>query len=87
MAAMDDHCARLTVLEMIVRQLVTHHAIRSDDPLAWVRTRKALALSAIDRSIDLTDQRAIQQADADCLRAAVRGFFAPVEQIAAEYDG
>lgn len=40
--------ARLTVLETVVKQLITHMAVRDDDPLRWIQTRRALALSVID---------------------------------------
>jgi hypothetical protein len=40
--------ARLTVLETVVKQLITHMAVRDDDPPRWIQTRRALALSVID---------------------------------------
>jgi hypothetical protein len=44
----DEISARLTVLETVVKQLITHMAVRDDDPPLWVQTRKALAMSAIE---------------------------------------
>ena len=48
MSEIDEISARLTVLETVVRQLITHMAIRDDDPQRWVETRKTLAMSAIE---------------------------------------
>jgi hypothetical protein len=44
----DEISARLTVLETVVRQLITHMAVRDEDPSRWVQTRKTLAMSTID---------------------------------------
>jgi hypothetical protein len=44
----DEISARLTVLETVVRQLITHKAVRADDPAGWVQTRRTLAMSAIE---------------------------------------
>ena len=48
MTEIDDVPARLIVLETVVKQLITHMAVRDDNPSSWVETRKALALSVID---------------------------------------
>lgn len=48
MTEIDDVSARLTVLETVVKQLITHMAVRDDDPSLWVQTRKTLAMSVID---------------------------------------
>ncbi len=48
MSENDDISARLTALETVVSQLITHLAVRSDDPSGWVETRKVLALSAVN---------------------------------------
>jgi hypothetical protein len=48
MSGSDDIAARLTVLDTIVRQLITHLAVRSDDPVGWVQTRKVLAAHVIE---------------------------------------
>ncbi|HXT81532.1 MAG TPA: hypothetical protein VN702_18350 [Acetobacteraceae bacterium] len=76
MSEIDDLMTRVAVLETVVRQLVTHLAVRADDPPGWVETRKVLALSAIQ------EFRAIPMSRA---RDAVAGFFDPVEHVAAEY--
>jgi hypothetical protein len=47
MSEIDEISARLTVLETVVKQLITHMAVRDDDPARWVQTRKTLAISAI----------------------------------------
>ena len=48
MTEIDDVSARLIVLETVVRQLITHMAVRDEDPSLWVQTRKTLAMSVID---------------------------------------
>src|SRR4051812_12175076 len=48
MSESDDISGRLTALETVVSQLITHLAVRSDDPAGWVETRKVLALNAIN---------------------------------------
>jgi hypothetical protein len=48
MSEIDEISERLTVLETVVRQLVTHLAVRNDDPLGWVQTRRVLAQRAVD---------------------------------------
>jgi hypothetical protein len=84
MTEMDDLSARLTALETVVRQLVTHLAVRADDPPRWVQTRKVLALSAI-RDDDAAADALDSHADSVRVRDAVIGFFDQVEHIAAEY--
>jgi hypothetical protein len=78
MSEMEDLATRLTVVETVVRQLVTHLAVRADDPPGWVETRKVLAMSAIQELHGIPANR---------IREAVAGFFDPVEHIAAEYAG
>jgi hypothetical protein len=80
MSATDDITARLTVLETVVRQLVTHLAVRTDDPVGWVQTRKVLAQVAV-RSDGLVPL----SVGADRMRAAVAGFFDPVEEVVESY--
>jgi hypothetical protein len=75
----DEISARLTVLETVVRQLITHMAVRDDDPPRWVRTRKTLASSVIDA--DGSERAAL-------LHGAMAEFFDQVEQVASGYrDG
>jgi hypothetical protein len=47
MTEIDNVSARLTALETVVKQLITHMAVRDDDPSRWVQTRKVLAISVI----------------------------------------
>jgi hypothetical protein len=48
MTGIDEISSRLPVIETVVRQLITHMAVRDDNPPRWVETRKALATSATD---------------------------------------
>ncbi len=80
MSENDDISARLTALETVVSQLITHLAVRSDDPAGWVETRKALALSAI------TAREPPGLAHTARLRDAVEGFFDQAEMVANDYS-
>jgi hypothetical protein len=72
MSENDDISARLTALETVVSQLITHLAVRSDDPSGWVETRKVLALSTVD---GLTPR----------VRDAIESFFDQAELVAGDY--
>jgi hypothetical protein len=72
----DEIAARLTVLETVVKQLITHMAIRDDDPARWVQTRKTLAMSAIDAE---TPRQAAR------LYGATEAFFDQAEVVARDY--
>jgi hypothetical protein len=74
MSEIDDISARLTVLETVVRQLITHMAIHADDPAQWVETRRVLVLSAL------------QEDGGSRLREAVAGFFDPAAHVADAYS-
>lgn len=76
MTEIDEISARLTVLETVVRQLITHMAVRDEDPPRWVQTRKTLALSALDA--DGPRQAAL-------LDDAMAGFFDQAELVAGDY--
>lgn len=76
MSEIDEISARLTVLETVVRQLITHMAIRDDDPQRWVETRKTLAMSAIE---------AEGPKQAALLHAVTAGFFDQAEEVARDY--
>jgi hypothetical protein len=80
MSESDDISARLTALETVVSQLITHLAVRSDDPAGWVETRKVLALSAINA------REAPGLARAARLQEAICGFFDQAELVAGEYS-
>ncbi len=73
----DDISARLTVLETVVRQLITHMAVRDEDPTRWVRTRRTLAMSVIES--EEPDQ-------ADRLHEAMADFFDQAELVARAYS-
>ncbi len=77
MTEIDQISAHLTVLETVVRQLITHLAVRDDDPTRWVQTRKTLAMSAIDA--DGSQQAAL-------LNDAMTDFFEPAEAVASDYS-
>jgi len=80
MSESDDISARITALETVVSQLITHLAVRSDDPARWVETRKVLALSAINA------REAPGLARKKRLRDAVSGFFDQAELVAGDYS-
>jgi hypothetical protein len=77
MTEMDEISARLIVLETVVRQLITHMAVRDDDPPRWVRTRKTLAMRAL--AVNGPRQAAL-------LHEAMADFFDPAELVAGEYS-
>ena len=64
MSESDEIAARLTVLEIVVRQLITHMAVRTDDPARWVETRKTLARLAIHAEAPWQADRLIRAAEA-----------------------
>lgn len=67
----DDISARLLAIETVVGHLLTHLAVRDDDPSGWLATRRTLALRAADRvgGTDATEDLAI------AMREAVAAFF------------
>lgn len=85
MTETDDLSARLIALETVLRHLVTHLALRSDDPPRWVATRRALALREVqgEQSPWSDDPRA--RAHLAGVERAISGFFDPVEGVIAEY--
>jgi hypothetical protein len=72
----DEVSARLTVLETVVKQLITHMAVRDDDPQRWVQTRRTLAMSAIDARIPQ---------HAALLRTLTEAFFDQPAEVARDY--
>jgi hypothetical protein len=76
MTEIDDVSARLIALETVVRQLITHMAVRDDDPPRWVRTRKTLAMSVIEAN---------RPAEAALLLDAMADLFDQAELVAGEY--
>lgn len=77
MTEIDEISARLTVLETVVRQLITHMAVRDEDPSGWVQTRRTLAVGAIDA--DGPRQAAL-------LNDAMAEFFDQAELVASDYS-
>jgi hypothetical protein len=76
MTEIDAISARLTVLTTVISQLITHMAVRDDDPPRWVQTRKTLAMSAID---------ADGPTHAALLHDAVADFFDQAESVVGDY--
>ena len=80
MTESDEISARLTVLETVVSQLITHMAVRAEDPRRWVDTRKTLALTALDaRGPHSLEQIVL-------LRDAMADFFDQAELVVSEYS-
>jgi hypothetical protein len=85
MTGTDDLSARLAALETVLRHLVTHLALHSDDPPRWVATRRVLALHEVqDRPLAADD--ADSRAWLAELEQAISGFFAPVEGVLGAYS-
>jgi hypothetical protein len=78
MTEMDEISARLTVLETIMQQLITHMAVRADDPPRWVQTRRVLAARALDADNHSLRQTAL-------IRDAISLVFDQVEHVAQDY--
>jgi hypothetical protein len=76
MSQSGEIAARLTVLETVVRQLITHMAVRDENPAGWVQTRKTLAISAITAA---TPRQAAH------LHGATQAFFDQAEVVARNY--
>ena len=73
----DEISTRLTVLETVVRQLITHMAVRDTDPPRWVQTRKTLAMSTIEPDGSAQSCR---------LHEAMTEFFDQAELVVSEYS-
>lgn len=84
MTETDDLSARLAALETVLRHLVTHLALRSDDPPRWVATRRVLALHEVLEHAPWCDDLAAGAHQLG-LRQAISGFFNPVESVLATY--
>ena len=67
--------ARLLAIETVVGHLLTHMAVRDDDPTGWLATRRALALRAADRVGDADGLLDLAAA----VRDAVGAFFDEAE--------
>ncbi|WP_428484503.1 hypothetical protein [Rhodopila sp.] len=80
MSESDDISARLSALETVVSQLITHLAVRAEDPAGWVRTRKVLALSLVSERADPFSGQTGR------IRDALAGFFDQAETVATDYS-
>jgi hypothetical protein len=83
MTEIEDLAARLLAVETVVRQLLTHLAVRTDDPPQWVATRRTLALHAMHREpvfVSDPDARA-------WIENAIDGFFGQVQAVVEAYGG
>lgn len=82
MTETEDVSARLLALETVLRHLVTHLALRSDDPPRWVATRRVLAMHEVHEhgvGPDATRERLAG------IEQAISGFFDPVEGVLQAY--
>jgi hypothetical protein len=81
MTDLDALSARLTALETVVGHLMTHFAVRSEDPLRWVATRRTLALHAVhDRP-----SAAWSAMSRFAVEDAIVGLFDQVQDVVADY--
>jgi hypothetical protein len=84
MTETDELSARLTALETVLRHLVTHLALHTDDPPRWVATRRVLALHEVQEHAPWSGNAQARSRQAG-LEQAISGFFDPVEGVIAEY--
>lgn len=82
MTEIADLSTRLTALETVMRQLLTHLAAHTDDPSRWVATRRVLALHAVR---DDPSFAANLRARAD-MEGAIADLFGQVEAVLGVYD-
>jgi len=82
MTDLDALSARLTALETVVGHLMTHFAVRSDDPARWVATRRTLALHAVHDHPSAAPPGVSQIAVED----AIVGLFEQVQEVVAGYN-
>ena len=84
MTETDDLSARLVALETVLRHLVTHLALHSDDPPRWVATRRVLALHEVQTNPPWSGDAQARAHLAE-VEQAISGFFDPVEGVIAAY--
>jgi len=83
MTEIEDLSARLGALETVVGQLLTHLAVRTDDPPTWVATRRVLALHAmLDDPALAGNLRARRD-----MESAIAGFFDQLDAAVEDYGG
>ena len=73
---LQEISARLLALETVVGHLVSHLAVRDDDPSRWLATRKVLALRAAHSVGQVAGADGLGQAMSD----AIAAFFEDVER-------
>jgi hypothetical protein len=79
MPEIEEIAARVAVLETVMRQLLTHMAVRAEDPPRWIETRRVLASSALASDADRT------RGQGALLHEAIAGLFDQAELVAREY--
>lgn len=84
MTETDDLSARLAALETVLRHLVTHLALHTEDPPRWVATRRVLALHEVHEHPPDPDAAPARPHLAE-LEQAISGFFDPVEGVIGDY--
>ena len=84
MTETEDLSARLAALETVLRHLVTHLALHSEDPPRWVATRRVLALHEVQERPPKAGDAAARAQIAG-LEQAIAGFFDPVEGVIGAY--
>lgn len=81
MTEIEDLSARLLALETVVQQLLTHLAVRTEDPPRWVETRRTLAMHVVHGDPSFAgdpDARA-------WMEHAIDGFFGQVKAVVDAY--
>ncbi|HUB15741.1 MAG TPA: hypothetical protein VMB34_27595 [Acetobacteraceae bacterium] len=84
MTECDDLSARVAALETVLRHLVTHLALRSDDPPRWVATRRVLAMHEVQEHAPWRSDAAASAQRAG-IAQAIAVFFEPVEGVIEAY--
>jgi hypothetical protein len=85
MTETDDLSARLIALETVLRHLVTHLALGSDDPPRWVATRRVLAMHEVQEEQPARSGDPHARARLAEVEQAISGFFDPVEGVIGPY--
>ncbi|HVC63755.1 MAG TPA: hypothetical protein VND19_25730 [Acetobacteraceae bacterium] len=84
MTETDDLSARLVALETMLRHLVTHLALRSDNPPSWVATRRMLALHEVQMRPPRSGHPQARTNLAG-LKQVINGIFDPVDDVVGAY--
>lgn len=73
---LQELSVRLLALETVLGHLVSHMAVRDDDPSRWLATRKVLAL----RAAHVMEHDSGEDGLAQAMSAVIAAFFDDVEQ-------